>query len=77
MPMFDSLGRPINNNDDKSSPATESTTVEIRHDGFGNDNHSRYSAEPNMSDASSIDLSNAIKNLNTNNSQGGNSGENN
>lgn len=47
MPIFDSLGNIINNNDDKSLPVTESTPVEIRHDGFGNGNHSRYSAEPN------------------------------
>ena len=58
------------------TPATESTGLEISTN-YSHGNYLIHSAEPNMSDASSIDLNNAIKNLNTNNSQGGNSGKNN
>lgn len=77
MPVFDSLGKIINNNDDKGSPATKSTAAEIRHDGFGNSNYSTYSAEPNTSNIDGAVSNDILNSLNTNSSQGGKSGENN
>lgn len=78
MSFFDSFGKPINDNDDdKDSPATESTNIEIRHDGFGNYNYSIYSAEPNTSNIDDAVSNDILNSLNASNSQGGKSGENN